>query len=87
MYKTTLNTHSEFVTLERKFSPDILAFLNSISESDIRRLMNIFQREQKSRNFSKTSKACQAYALLEKNPMSEIKEDSTQLLREIRDDE
>ncbi len=80
----SLNSDEKCITLERKFSPDILAFLNSVSESDIRRLMAAFQREKKS---TRTSNAQEAFALLEKNPLNKIRENSTQLLREIRDND
>jgi len=83
MSKTTLNMHTEWLALESRFSPDILAFLNSISESQIRRLITRFQRESTSTG-SKASNALEAYALLENNPVSQIRENSTQLLREIR---
>ncbi len=43
--KNTLNNHINSPTLQREFSPDIIMFLNSVSESEMRNFMTFFQRE------------------------------------------
>jgi hypothetical protein len=98
--KNTINTNLSPLTLKQKFSPDIIMFLNSVSEPEIRHLITLFQREKETVSAFETSKNQSASQLplttpkmtsalqaLENLKPSFVTENSTQLLREIRDNE
>jgi hypothetical protein len=94
--KNTINTST--LTLKQKFSPDIIMFLNSVSEPEIRHLITIFKREKGIAPVFKSSenqvpltieqeKMTSTLQALENLKPSKMKENSTKLLREIRDNE
>jgi hypothetical protein len=95
----TVNTRANSLTLQQEFSPDIIMFLNSVTEPEMRYLIALFQKEKASSSSilkpaelqpesqiaAITAEQRQALQELEDFQPIEIEGNSTQILRELRD--